>query len=449
VEGRGEAALAQQNFTEAASRFSEALGLYATATSETQNAVTESRRLQAEARQADRAGERLLEQGQHAAAQQEFQRAQRGYRDAETAAGESAASQRSAAEQQRVAALQRQQAATEQLRERAVTSRRAAEQAGGDRHAAPLMTAGRAKERDAQTALTRQEYPKANDLLRAASADFQAAAQSAAEAEQRQTAQADVDKLRSEVAARRERATKSEAELLAKDLFEAAHAREKDGERLLAAQNFPGARQSYQDAATRYDDAAKRAGSVRETMGQADRERARMETEKQRAHRESPSFTEALRQEQTGEAFYQRHAFKEAADSFRSAAASFAKATPAATDPAPGFGRLGSDASTDIREALELLKRAYKAKDIVAVQRVRPGLRQQELQSLRDTFDTVSSYALDLRVETIEIRGNDAHARAFREDIMVSKDGQIYRNEARVVVRLKRLQNRWVIEDIK
>ena len=95
------------------------------------------------------------------------------------------------------------------------------------------------------------------------------------------------------------------------------------------------------------------------------------------------------------------------------------------------------------------LKRAYESKDLALVQRIRPGLRPEDLQSLRNTFDNASKYSLDLRVEAIEVRGNDAQARAFRQDVMVAKDGQIYRSEARVTVRFKRVQDRWTIDDIK
>jgi ketosteroid isomerase-like protein len=95
------------------------------------------------------------------------------------------------------------------------------------------------------------------------------------------------------------------------------------------------------------------------------------------------------------------------------------------------------------------LKRAYESKDLALVQRIRPGLRPEDLQSLRNTFDNASKYTLDLRVEAIEVRGNDAQARAFRQDVMVAKDGQIHRSEARVTVRFKRVQDRWTIDDIK
>jgi hypothetical protein len=113
------------------------------------------------------------------------------------------------------------------------------------------------------------------------------------------------------------------------------------------------------------------------------------------------------------------------------------------------LGRFGPDLSPEIQEAFAELKRAYESKDLALLQRVRPTLRPEELRSLRATFDSVNNYRLDLRIETIEVKGSEAQARVFRQDVMIAKDGQIYRNEARVTVRLKRVQNRWTIDDIR
>ena len=94
------------------------------------------------------------------------------------------------------------------------------------------------------------------------------------------------------------------------------------------------------------------------------------------------------------------------------------------------------------------LRRAYESKDVALLQRIRPGLGSEELRRIRETFDSLRSYQLDLHIETIEVRGSEAQARAFRKDVTIAKDGQIHRTESRVTVRFKLNQNRWTIDYI-
>ena len=291
------------------------------------------------------------------------------------------------AERQTAVALQE----VEQARSEIAHARRAAEQAGADRYAASnkMLASANTKQRHGQDALTEHDYAQATTLFRGATADFEAATQSAkAEA----NADAEMDKLRREVAARRDAAVKAEAPTLAKQLFETAMTREKEAERLAAGRNMDAARQPFQEASSRYDEAARQASTLKEKRPEI---------------------------------------------------------PPSPAPTGPSLGRFGPDASSAIQQVLSDLKRAYESKDLALVQRIRPGLRPEDLQSLRNTFDNASKYTLDLRVETIEVRGNDAQARAFRQDVMVAKDGQIYRSEARVTVRFKRVQDRWTIDDIK
>jgi hypothetical protein len=131
------------------------------------------------------------------------------------------------------------------------------------------------------------------------------------------------------------------------------------------------------------------------------------------------------------------------------AAAARRETDVAAVPPSQSLGRFMPDASGAIRQVLDEFKRAYEAKDLAMVQRIRPGLRADDLQTLRSTFDNAARYTLNLRVDTIEVRGDEAQAHALRQDVMVAKDGQIYRSEARVTVRLKRAQDRWTIDDIR
>jgi predicted Ser/Thr protein kinase len=387
-----------------------------------------------------------------------FREAQQRYQQAQQAAEVEGA---------RVAALQRAKTEAEDTRERVVTARQAAEQSGADRYpgAGKLIAAARTKERDGQTALGRQDYGQATQGFRGAATDYQAAAQEArreADAErqaalakenlakeaERQAALAkeslakEVEQARSRLIANREQALKTEADSLAKDLFEAAHAKEAEGERLASAQNLTAARQTYQDAADRYEQAARRARPLREARTQADQARTRMLAEKQRARSDASDFGAAVAQEKQGDAMYQRLAFKEAADSFRSAADLFAKAA-ALTRPEP---KPPVDPKAAIRTVLETYTRALETKDLDLYLRIRPGLRADEIRRMRDTFDQSKSIKVDLKVESIELNGNEAQAKGRREDVLVSKTGQTFRNQTGFTFRLRRTDDGWTIE---
>jgi len=357
-----------------------------------------------------------------------------------------------------IAAQSRQQADAERLHEQAIGARRAAEQAGAERHAASLMRAGRNKEREGDAAMKQQEYGRATTLFRDADTDFRAALQDAQrEAAQRETEAAqprqagvkqEIDQLRAAVAARRGEAAKAEAEVLARELFDAANAQEKEGDRLVASLSLPEARRAYQDASSRYEAATARAREIAPARSDADRTRARMQGEKQGARPESPDFAAALEQEKNGNALYARASFPEAAERFRAAAYLFAKAKL----PPPSQERIapfGPDESTRIKAVLDDFKRAIESKDLALLRRVRPGLAGDELRRLRDTFDNTAGYTLDLKVQTIQIQGDVAYARAYRRDTFRAKDGQIYREETDARFTLKRTQDRWTIEGIE
>ena len=177
-----------------------------------------------------------------------------------------------------------------------------------------------------------------------------------------------------------------------------------------------------------------------------------MEADKQRAQRTSPYFSDAQRQEQEGAALYKALGFKDAGERFRTAAALYARAIPASPSmPPPGesLGTFGTDPSSELQKVIADLRRAYESKYVALLQRIRPGLGSEELRRIRETFDSLRSYQLDLHIETIEVRGSEAQARAFRKDVTIAKDGQIHRTESRVTVRFKLNQNRWTIDDIK
>jgi serine/threonine-protein kinase len=486
TEQRAEAALGSQSFDAARADFSQALESYRAAAAEARQAAEAAR--ESEAKQQEQAAQRRRaaetargaatnarasaeKAGADRAAGGTFARAEQQAREAQAALArdDGSAEQRfkaaerqylaateearSAAEteRQRRAVLQRQQAEAEDLRDRAAATRRQAEQAGGDRYAASTMAAARAKEQSGQAALGRADWPQASSAFRGAQAEFQTAAQEARrddEAERRRQAslQQEVQQLRNDVAARRDQALKGEADVLVKDVFSAGQTREREGDRLFAAQNPAGARQPYQDALDRYDEALRGLSAARLARTQADQERSRMLGEKQRARTDAPEFNGGVAQERQGTATYQRGAFKAATDNFKAAADLFAKAAVPRSEPRPPFM---ADPSLEVKAALDEFRRAYEARDVAWVQRVRPGLPPAELYRLRETFENAASYKMELRIDTIEIRGNEAVARGFRQDVLTAKDGQIHRTESRPTFTLKKARDRWTIDAIK
>jgi hypothetical protein len=430
-ERHAEAAVAAQRYGEARTHYTAALTDYEAATAQ-------ARRAAAASAEAEAARRRRVEDERRAA------------EDARASLAARAAAER-----------QRRLAEVEPLRQQSSTSGREAEQAGGDRYAAVQMTAARSKVRDALAALDRQDYSRAAGLFREADSDFKGAAHEAqrqAAAERQATAArerqaAEIEKLRRDVIALRDQAIKSEAGTLARDMFEAAQAKEREGEGLFSARDYSAARQPYQEAVGHYDGALKRALALGEARVRANQERARMEADKQRAQRTSPYFGDAQRQEQEGAALYQALGFKDAGERFRAAAALYARAIPPSPSmpppPRESLGRFGADPSPELQKVIADLRRAYESKDVALLQRIRPGLGSEELRRIRETFDSLRSYQLDLHIETIEVRGSEAQARAFRKDVTVAKDGQIHRSESRVTVRFKLNQNRWTIDDIK
>lgn len=98
---------------------------------------------------------------------------------------------------------------------------------------------------------------------------------------------------------------------------------------------------------------------------------------------------------------------------------------------------------------LDQWKRAFETKDLALVQRLRPGMNDEELRRLGETFRNARSYQLDLRVETLKIARDEAQARTFKCDVMTARDGQIHQSEATVTVVLRRQGGSWTIADIK
>ena len=290
------------------------------------------------AQQKEREAEAALGGQDAASAKLQFQNAQQAYKQATQEAEREAAGE----EKQRVATLQRQQADADQARDRMTAARRTAEQAGASQYAAKMLASAQSKERDAGTALGRSDYGAAARSFRDAESDYQAAAQEAKRESEAQGQLAmlktSVEQWRSRTSTRRDEAVKTEANRLAKDVFDAAQAKQAEAEGLVGRQNYSAASFAYQDAAERYMEATRRAERVREAKAQAESARTSMLARKEQADATSSDFANGLAEERQGNTLYERLAYREAIESFKSAEVSFAKAgvkSPPAPLPPP------------------------------------------------------------------------------------------------------------------
>ena len=217
-----------------------------------------------------------------ASARVQFQKAQQEYKQATQEAERGAIGE----EKQRTAALQRQQSDAEQARDRMTVARRTAEQAGPSQRGTSLLASAKAKEREAGAALARSDFGAAEKSFRAAESAYQAAAQEAKKEESEAQQQV--------AALTREEAVRIEANRLAKDVFDAAQAKQ-----------------------------------------QAESARTRMLAEKQQANPAASDFASGLAEERQGNGLYERLAYGEATERFKSAEAFFARAGTKAQPTSP------------------------------------------------------------------------------------------------------------------
>ncbi len=304
------------------------------------------------------------------------------------------------------------------------------------------MESAQRKERDAVAALGRSEYGRAIQSFGEAQSDYQTAAREAkrkAEADQRQ-----VDQSRGKMLERREEAAKAAADRFAKDIFDTAEAKKAEADELVS-RNIVAALQAYHDAIERYGEASRQAKAAQEMKAAADQGRARMAAEKQRARREAPEFNEALAQERQGNQHYQQAAFKQASESFAAATDLFAKATARPVERQPEPRPAPAD---EVRSVLASYVRAFETKDVALMQEIRPGLKPDEVRKLQESFEQSKEYRLSLKVDSLDVRGDQAFVKGRREDSLISKSGQSFRNESSFTFRLKRVGTRWVIDAV-
>ena len=101
-----------------------------------------------------------------------------------------------------------------------------------------------------------------------------------------------------------------------------------------------------------------------------------------------------------------------------------------------------------MRNLIASYARAFEAKDVAQLQRLRPGLKADEIRRLRDSFEQSREYKVSLRVEALDVSGDDAVVKGKREDNLVSKGGQSFRNESSFTYRLKRTGDGWIIDSV-
>jgi hypothetical protein len=171
-----------------------------------------------------------------------------------------------------------------------------------------------------------------------------------------------------------------------------------------------------------------------------------MQAEKQKARTDAPDYRPGLTAEQQGDSSYQKLAFKEASGHYGTAQGLFAKAAaPGPTSPKPTAG----DPRTEIRTMLDAYKRAIETKDLALFQQVRPNLSSAELQRIRGSFEQSKSQTVDLKVESIEVNGDEAQVKGKRMDVFVPKDGgRAYPNESPFFFKLKKTASGWVIQSV-
>jgi len=85
---------------------------------------------------------------------------------------------------------------------------------------------------------------------------------------------------------------------------------------------------------------------------------------------------------------------------------------------------------------------------VALLQKIRPGLKADEVRRLRDSFDQSKEYRVSLKVDSLDVTGDEAVVKGRREDNLVSKSGQSFRNESSFTFRLKRTADGWIIDAV-
>jgi len=112
---------------------------------------------------------------------------------------------------------------------------------------------------------------------------------------------------------------------------------------LVARQNYTAASLAYQDAAERYMESAHQAQGVREAKSQAESARTRMLAEKRQADPAASEFTNGLTEERQANGLFERQAYREGTEKFKSAETFFTRATVKSPPMSPAPTKPDSD----------------------------------------------------------------------------------------------------------
>jgi hypothetical protein len=268
---------------------------------------------------------------------------------------------------------------------------------------------------------------------------------------------------RQQTDAARDGARRAGAEQLTPDLYAGATGKEREAGELARAGRPSEAITALGDATRRYGEAERSAWAAGKARDSADEARRRMLGEKARGVSGTPEMEQGLARERQGEERYRDRRFADATEEFEAAGGLFAKAvappptpkppepstpTPVATTPggAPSSPRA---ADADIRELLRAYSRAFETKDLGLLQQIRPGLRPDDITRHRAVFAQTRSYRLNLKIDAINVRGDDAEARGQREDVIVTAGGETVQTSGSFTFRFKRVNDRWRIDSVR
>ncbi len=263
------------------------------------------------------------------------------------------------------------------------------------------------------------------------------------------------EELRAKTRGARESAAKGEAERLAAGLWAPAAAKEREAEAAFGRQEYAAAQAAYRDAERAYERAGAQAQRAvvlvaREFEARRVQERAveaRQAAEAADAARLAPPlWARATRAERDAESALRGQDFERAQALWRDSEQAYREAATEAGRKAPGPGPrpVGGDPQGEIRTVLDTYRQAIEARDARLLRKVRPGLGPAEVRRLAQT----QSHKLDLAIDRVDVNGDEAEAKGRRTDVVVSRDGRTFRNEAAVVFKLRRAGAGWVIDAV-
>ena len=123
---------------------------------------------------------------------------------------------------------------------------------------------------------------------------------------------------------------------------------------------------------------------------------------------------------------------------------------PTPTPPEANPPVAPTNESSEVLAALRRYRDAYAALDASAVQRIYPTLGAGEVEKIRQSFKTITTYEIEVGQPRVEVRENMATVRTFVTHRFVPKVGSPQTiNAVDTVFRLQRGANGWIITGVK